>query len=89
MVGLLSFAVGGLAGFGKKKTGNGYYLEQTAAFSVSTLFNAVRMLANRDAAMRPAHLLWAPGIAAVMLGSGNVVGRMVYDVRAESFEGDK
>ncbi len=82
MAGLLPFTVGALAGYGNKKTGDNFYGEQALAGGVSTCYGAIRVLGNEASHMvRATHLLAIPVVVGMVLGVGNMMGRMVYDVR--------
>ena len=80
---LLPFTIGGLAGYGKKKTGKNYYGEQAAIGGFSTTIGLFKLLSKEASYLvRPTHLLAIPVLVGTVMGVGQVVGRMAYDVSA-------
>ncbi len=89
-VSILPLTIGGLAGYGKKKTGKNFYGEQAAIGGFSTAMGIVKVISNEASHLvRPTHLLAIPVIIGTVMGMGNMLGRMVYDVRSDSFNTDK
>lgn len=80
---LLPLAIGGLAGYGKKKTGNNFYGEQVAVGGFSTVMGIVKVLGKEASHLvSPTHLLIVPVIVGTVMGVGNIMGKMAYDVAA-------
>jgi hypothetical protein len=77
----LTCLTGGLAGYGKKKTGNNFYGQQAAIGGFGTAMGIFKVLSNEASHLvRPTHLLAIPVIVGTVMGVGNMMGRMVYDV---------
>lgn len=78
---ILPLTIGGLAGYGKKKTGNNFYGQQAAIGGFSTTIGLFKVLSiEASHLVRPTHLLAIPVIVGTVMGVGNMLGRMVYDV---------
>jgi hypothetical protein len=78
----LACVAGGLAGYGKKKTGNNFYGGQAVIGGFSTVMGIVKVLSKEASHLvPPTYLLGIPIIVGAVMGVGQVAGRMAYDVR--------
>jgi hypothetical protein len=78
---ILPLTIGGLAGYSKKKTGNNFYGQQAAIGGFGTAMGIFKVLGNEASHLvRPTHLLAIPVIVGAVMGIGNMLGQMVYDV---------